>query len=105
MALSSFLSLDSRSSTPGPHCKNGNGVRYYWYVGVIAGFWGDSTYTYDHGQWLIATSMAPGIIIGLLSAFMVEIAGLPELVGAYNGFGGFAACLEGIGLYLDPVYP
>ena len=54
----------------------------------------DETYTYDDGRWLIAISMAPGIII--------SITGLPELVGAYNGFGGLAAALEGIGLYLDP---
>ena len=51
---------------------------------------------------LIAASMAPGIVFGLYSAMSVEITGLPELVGAYNGFGGLAAALEGIGLYLDP---
>jgi NAD(P) transhydrogenase subunit beta len=28
--------------------------------------------------------------------------GLPEMVGAYNGFGGLAAAIEGFGLYLDP---
>jgi NAD/NADP transhydrogenase beta subunit len=28
--------------------------------------------------------------------------GLPEMVGAYNGFGGLAAALTGYGLYLDP---
>eukprot|EP00978_Attheya_sp_CCMP212_P000139 scaffold263_cov61-Attheya_sp.AAC.2 len=49
---------------------------------LIAGYWADSAYTYDDGQWLIAN--------------------LPELVGAYNGLGGLAAALEGIGLYLDP---
>lgn len=32
----------------------------------------------------------------------VEMTGLPEMVGAYNGFGGLAAALTGIGLYLDP---
>ena len=62
----------------------------------------DETYTYDDGRWLIAISMAPGIIIGMVSALSIEITGLPELVGAYNGFGGLAAALEGIGLYLDP---
>lgn len=67
---------------------------------LIAGYWADSTYTYDEGVWLIAASMAPGIICGLWSAIAVEITGLPELVGAYNGFGGLAAALEGIGLYL-----
>ena len=54
------------------------------------------------GAWLIIASMGPGIVFGLYSAYAVEITGLPELVGAYNGFGGLAAALEGIGLYLDP---
>lgn len=69
---------------------------------LIVGYWLDQTYTYDDGRWLIAASMAPGIVIGIWSAISVEITGLPELVGAYNGFGGLAAALEGIGLYLDP---
>lgn len=69
---------------------------------LILGYWLDTTYTFDHGTWLIAVSMAPGIVVGLWSAYTVEITGLPELVGAYNGFGGLAAALEGIGLYLDP---
>lgn len=71
-------------------------------IALIAGYWIDETYTYDDGRWLIAASMGPGIVIGLWSAMLVEITGLPELVGAYNGFGGLAAALEGIGLYLDP---
>ena len=69
---------------------------------LVAGFWADEAYTYDDGRWLIAVSMAPGIIVGLLSALSVEITSLPELVGAYNGFGGLAAALEGIALYVDP---
>jgi NAD/NADP transhydrogenase beta subunit len=69
---------------------------------LIVGYWLDQTYTYDNGRWLIAASMAPGIVIGIWSAISVEITGLPELVGFYNGFGGLAAALEGIGLYLDP---
>ena len=55
---------------------------------LIVGYWVDETYTYDDGRWLIAASMAPGIVAGLWSALSVEITGLPELVGAYNGFGG-----------------
>lgn len=69
---------------------------------LIAGYWADQSYTYGDGRWLIAASMAPGIIVGLWSAMAVEFTELPELVGAYNGFGGLAAALEGIGLYLDP---
>lgn len=69
---------------------------------LMIGYWVDATYTYGDGPWLIAASMAPGIVFGLWSAMSVEITGLPELVGAYNGFGGLAAALEGIGLYLDP---
>lgn len=69
---------------------------------LIVGYWIDQTYTYGDGRWLIAASMGPGILFGLWSALSVEITGLPELVGAYNGFGGLAAALEGVGLYLDP---
>ena len=46
--------------------------------------------------------MAPGAVIGIWSAYAAAMTTLPELVGAYNGFGGLAAALEGIGLYLDP---
>ena len=52
---------------------------------LILGFWLDQAYTYDDGKWLIAVSMVPGIMIGIISAFTVEITGLPEMVGAYNG--------------------
>jgi NAD/NADP transhydrogenase beta subunit len=69
---------------------------------LIVGYWVDKTYTYEDGRWLIAASMAPGIVFGLWSALTVDFTSLPELVGAYNGFGGLAAALEGIGLYLDP---
>lgn len=69
---------------------------------LVAGYWADEAYTYDDGRWLIAVSMAPGILLGLLSALSVQITSLPELVGAYNGFGGLAAALEGIALYVDP---
>lgn len=70
-------------------------------IALIAAYWIDDAYTYDEGSWLIAISMAPGIAIGLASAFGVAMTGLPEMVGAYNGFGGLAAALEGIGMYLD----
>jgi NAD/NADP transhydrogenase beta subunit len=69
---------------------------------LIVGYWVNEAYTYGDGRWLIAASMAPGIIFGCWSAWSVEITGLPELVGAYNGFGGLAAALEAFGLYLDP---
>lgn len=69
---------------------------------LIIGYWVDMSYTYGDGKWIIAAAMAPGILVGVWSAVSVEITGLPELVGAYNGFGGLAAALEGIGLYLDP---
>jgi NAD/NADP transhydrogenase beta subunit len=69
---------------------------------LIVGYWVDSAYTYGAGYWLIAVSMAPGLVFGVWSGLAVEVTGLPELVGAYNGFGGLAAALEAIGLYLDP---
>jgi NAD/NADP transhydrogenase beta subunit len=69
---------------------------------LIVGFWVDTSYTYANGPWLIAVSMAPGAIIGLWSAYIVGMTSLPEMVGLYNGFGGFAAALTGYGQYLDP---
>jgi len=70
---------------------------------LIVGYWTNNDYTYGSGPWLIAVSMVPGIVLGMWSALSVEFTGLPELVGAYNGFGGLAAALEAIGLYLDPL--
>ncbi|KAL7551680.1 hypothetical protein ACHAWF_014871 [Thalassiosira exigua] len=77
----------------------------YGMIGMLAlifGFWFDLAYTFGSGRWLIAASMAPGFVLGLASALKSTIVGLPVLVGAYNGFGGLAAALEGIGMYLDP---
>ncbi len=71
-------------------------------LALILGYWFDDTYTYGHGAWLIGVCIAPGVVIGIWSALSVEMTGLPEMVGAYNGLGGLAAALEGIGLYLDP---
>ena len=69
---------------------------------LMFGYWFDTNYTYDHGRWLIAVCITPGLLIGVISALKVKMTGLPEMVGMYNGFGGLAAALEGIGLYLDP---
>lgn len=71
-------------------------------LALIFGYWFDTNYTYSHGIWLIPVCIAPGLLIGIVSALWVQMTGLPEMVGAYNGFGGLAAALEGIGLYLDP---
>ena len=71
-------------------------------IALMAAYWIDSTYTYDDGYWMIAASMAPGALLGLWSAYAVAMTGLPEMVGAYNGFGGLAAAIEGFGLYVDP---
>lgn len=71
-------------------------------IALIAGYWIDSSYTYSDGRWLIAVSIAPGALLGLATALSVAMTGLPEMVGAYNGFGGLAAAIEGFGLYLDP---
>lgn len=68
---------------------------------LIAAYWIDQTYTYDAGVWLVAASMAPGAVIGIVSGYLVAMTGLPEMVGLYNGFGGLAAALEGYGLYVS----
>lgn len=69
---------------------------------LMAAYWADVTYTYDDGVWLVAASMAPGAIAGVWTSYAVDMTGLPEMVAAYNGFGGLAAALTGYGLYLDP---
>lgn len=77
----------------------------YGIIGMIAllvGYWLDETYTFDHGTWIIGASMAPGLVLGIWSGVSVQMTGLPEMVGAFNGLGGLAAALEGIGLYVDP---
>jgi H+-translocating NAD(P) transhydrogenase subunit beta len=68
---------------------------------LIAAYWIDEAYAYDDGVWLVAASMAPGALYGLVSAYMVSMTALPEMVGLYNGFGGLAAALEGYGLYVS----
>lgn len=72
-------------------------------LSLIVGYWLDTSYTFEHGTWLIGASMAPGFVVGLISALSVEMTQLPQMVGAYNGFGGLAAALEGVALYLDPL--
>lgn len=69
---------------------------------LIAVYWANDWYIYEDGVWLVAVAMAPGAICGLYSSYAVGMTSLPEMVAAYNGFGGLAAALEGIGLYLDP---
>jgi NAD/NADP transhydrogenase beta subunit len=69
---------------------------------LMAAYWADVTYTYDDGVWLVAVASAPGAILGLWSAYAVDMTSLPEMVGAYNGFGGLAAALTGYAMYLDP---
>lgn len=71
-------------------------------IALIAAYWADAAYTYNDGTWLIAVAMSPGAIVGLVTAYAVGMTSLPEMVGAYNGFGGLAAALEAMGLYLDP---
>lgn len=46
--------------------------------------------------------MGAGAIVGVASAYAAGMTTLPELVGTFNGLGGLAAALEGIGLYVDP---
>lgn len=69
---------------------------------LIAVYWASHWYTYGDGLWLVAASMVPGAVLGIWTSYAVDMTTLPELVGAFNGFGGLAAALEGIGLYLDP---
>lgn len=68
---------------------------------LIAAYWADTSYTFGDGVWLVGASMAPGVAIGLVTAYAVAMTELPEMVGAYNGFGGLAAALTGYGLYVS----
>lgn len=45
--------------------------------------------------------LIPTSIFGVWYAYSVETDRLPELVGLFNSFGGLAAALEGIAVYLD----
>ena len=71
-------------------------------LSLILGFWLDDNYMFGHGTWLIGICIAPGCLIGLASALYVEMTGLPEMVGSYNGLCGLAAALEWVALYVDP---
>jgi NAD/NADP transhydrogenase beta subunit len=46
------------------------------------------SYTFADGVWLVAAASTPGAIIGIWSSYAVDMTSLPEMVGAYNGFGG-----------------
>lgn len=68
---------------------------------AIAGSWA-SPWVCGRGYWIIAVSMAPGAAIGIGMASMVTMIQMPQMVGLLNAFGGLAAALEGIALYMDP---
>jgi NAD(P) transhydrogenase subunit beta len=72
---------------------------------LLAVYWSADDYTAhdeDARTWRVVSSLAPGALVGMFTAAVVEMTTLPQLVGAYNGLGGLAATLTGLGLYVDP---
>eukprot|EP01048_Picozoa_sp_COSAG05_P016986 COSAG05_NODE_2261_length_3322_cov_2.721688_1_plen_806_part_00 len=68
-------------------------------VTVVASYISD--YVTDEAYWLIPVCIVPTSIFGIWYAYSVVTDRLPELVGLFNSFGGLAAALEGIAVYLD----
>ncbi|SMF56818.1 NAD(P)(+) transhydrogenase (Re/Si-specific) subunit beta [Pseudobacteriovorax antillogorgiicola] len=52
-------------------------------------------------QWIIAGGVI-GASIGAIGAFRVKMTGMPEMVALFNGFGGAASLLVGLGEILSP---
>eukprot|EP00002_Diphylleia_rotans_P014183 TRINITY_DN275_c0_g1_i2.p1 TRINITY_DN275_c0_g1~~TRINITY_DN275_c0_g1_i2.p1 ORF type:complete len:918 (+),score=217.34 TRINITY_DN275_c0_g1_i2:81-2834(+) len=65
---------------------------YFWFM--------DTRAEDDDGWWLIPTSTAIGGAIGVYMAQTVQMTGMPQMVGLFNAFGGLAAALESIALYV-----
>eukprot|EP00040_Diaphanoeca_grandis_P024415 m.134137 g.134137 ORF g.134137 m.134137 type:complete len:1210 (+) comp29722_c0_seq1:135-3764(+) len=51
--------------------------------------------------WILPIAIVPASICGIIYAYTVETDRLPELVGLFNAFGGLAAALEGLAIYVD----
>ncbi|GBG73536.1 hypothetical protein CBR_g16879 [Chara braunii] len=53
------------------------------------------------GYWLVPITLFPGGVLAIIMSFKVKMTQMPQMVGLLNSFGGLAASLEGIGLYVD----
>ena len=75
----------------------------YGILGFIVAFAGilASTFVYARGYWLFFAVAIPPGIISIYMSFKVEMTGMPVMVGLFNGFGGLASALLGLGLYYD----
>ena len=47
-------------------------------LALIFGYWFDTNYTFDHGVWLIPVCIAPGLLIGIISALSVQMVSVHE---------------------------
>eukprot|EP01156_Anaeramoeba_ignava_P002556 Anaeramoba_ignava/a218725_473.p1 GENE.a218725_473~~a218725_473.p1 ORF type:complete len:1063 (-),score=285.44 a218725_473:31-3219(-) len=54
------------------------------------------------GYIVFVIALVPGLIIGLIMAIRVKMTGMPQMVGILNSFGGLAAFLASVSMYLDP---
>ncbi len=62
-------------------------------IAVVATLWDQQILSFE----LIIASLAVGSIIGVWLAVKVEMTSMPQLVGAFNGFGGIASVLVAVG--------
>merc|ERR1719230_1922191 len=60
-----------------------------------------SGYVQDEAYGILAVVIIAPSIVGIMYAYKVITDKLPELVGLFNSFGGLAAAIEGVAVYLD----
>jgi len=66
------------------------------FLAVVVTLLDNNILTYEY----ILIGIALGAIVGLLSAFLVKMTSMPEMVAIFNGFGGLASLLVASGEYL-----
>lgn len=51
--------------------------------------------------WILAAAVLPGVVLGVVLAAAVKMTQMPQMVGLLNSFGGLAACLAAVSLFLS----
>jgi NAD/NADP transhydrogenase beta subunit len=51
--------------------------------------------------WILPAAVLPGVVLGMLMAAAVKMTQMPQMVGLLNSFGGLAACLAAVSLFLS----
>eukprot|EP00899_Mesostigma_viride_P023673 jgi/Mesvir1/4490/Mv09574-RA.1 len=60
-----------------------------------------SDFVFGRGYWIIAVAAVPAAILASVASAKVVMTGMPQMVGMLNAFGGLAATLEGVALFVD----